>query len=636
MPQTKPSIHFLLCELARTTTESMTLESLIAAVHAQRGDPDTAPSHRIKQIILENPLKTDWVLLASGLYCPRHRAARGATFRLVPDLGAIAADEIELDWLYPFVAIQYPIYMGVDRTPMEWQPSGRISMQGWMRKNACKPGDHIIVTVDEVLPNTLHFQLERAEFLHLEDCLGAESTIIDALKSIPKLELTPLRAQICVLAIYANAAWRSDYPGRPWQVLYDMALRGISPNEGVVVHLKRDIATLQTKMRLRRATDADRGLWDGMAPRYSAVRLAIDTDNDEGMSSRIIVPTIDTRLDFSSRIEESLSKGLYDVHMGHDDDIDEDDDPADHPYTAADRRDDTYAEALHSDYDDDNDDDDDDSFFDGEGISGEELDDDTFAMLFANRHPALEAWSATLLKSMKPLERRLMVRAESDDDYNAILSVALQRILPKVPALMETLRPTKELSALDPTDGGQTYAAFQIAEYAAAHAIELPEDASSMNDDDVFSTGGEALFAVETALRESDVLIRAYTEKLEIAALAQSTIRRKIQYVRGYSQFLARYYTKSLDAATYATFDEYVFFYYPRHATAIAPRNARDLLSALRDFYRSEVPVVIPVVQALYACRDEAEAVLRLLVATHQYPHEMTSLVVHLFAPYTA
>ena len=157
-----------------------------------------------------------------------------------------------------------------------------------------------------------------------------------------------------------------------------------------------------------------------------------------------------------------------------------------------------------------------------------------------------------------------------------------------------------------------------------------------MNDDDVFSTGGEALFAVETALRESDALIRAYTEKLEIAALAQSTIRRKIQYVRGYSQFLARYYTKSLDAATYATFDEYVFFYYPRHATAIAPRNARDLLSALREFYRSEVPVVVPIAQALYACRDEAEAVLRLLVATHQYPHEMTSLVVHLFAPYTA
>jgi hypothetical protein len=216
------------------------------------------------------------------------------------------------------------------------------------------------------------------------------------------------------------------------------------------------------------------------------------------------------------------------------------------------------------------------------------------------------------------------------------LSVALQRILPTVPSLMETLRPTNELAALDPTDGGQSYAAFQIAEFAAAQAVELPEDTSPMSDDDVFSTGGEALFAVETALRESDLCIKRYTQALEASGLASSTIRRKVQYVHGFSQFLARYYTRSLDAASYATMDEYVFFYYPRHASAIAPRNARDLLSALRDFYRSQIPALVPVSQALYACRDEAEAVLRLLVSTHQYPHEMTSLVVHLFAPYTA
>ena len=635
MPQTKPSIHLLLCELSRTTQAPMSLESLIAAIHALRGDPNKAPAPQIKKIILEAPLKADWVPLPSGMYTPRHLAARGVTFRIIPDVAAITADALELDWVFPFVAVQRPILLGSERTHMGWTAAGRLNLHGWMRKHGCKPGDHIMVTVDADQPNTLHLQLDRAEHQHLEDCTLAETAILEALKAIPKHELTPSRAQLCVLSTYAQAPWRSEYPGRPWQILYDMVLRGIAPTEGVVAQLKRDIALLQTKMRQRRASDAQRGLWDGMAPRYSAVRLAIDTDNDEGMSSRIIVPTIDTRLDFSSRIDESLSKGLYDVHMGQDDDDAEGDDPADQPYSAQARHDDRYTDALQSDYDDDEEDDDD-TFFDGDGINGEELDDDTFAMLFANRHPALEAWSSKLLRSMRPLERRLMVRAESDDDYNAILSVALQRILPFEPSLMETLRPTHELAALDPTDGGQSYAAFQIAEFTAAQAVELPEDTSPMSDDDVFSTGGEALFAVETALRESEVHIKRYTQVLEESGLAPSTIRRKVQYIHGFSQFLARYYTKSLDAASYATMDEYVFFYYPRHASAIAPRNARDLLSALRDFYRSQIPALVPLSQALYACRDEAEAVLRLLVATHQYPHEMTSLVVHLFAPYTA
>jgi hypothetical protein len=42
------------------------------------------------------------------------------------------------------------------------------------------------------------------------------------------------------------------------------------------------------------------------------------------------------------------------------------------------------------------------------------------------------------------------------------------------------------------------------------------------------------------------------------------------------------------------------------------------------------------VAQALYEAHEQAEEVLRLLERTHHYPNEMTALVVHLFAPYTA
>jgi hypothetical protein len=161
-------------------------------------------------------------------------------------------------------------------------------------------------------------------------------------------------------------------------------------------------------------------------------------------------------------------------------------------------------------------------------------------------------------------------------------------------------------------------------------------DAPIHEDDDVFATGGEAIFAVESALRESEQLISRYITSLQSTNLSERTIRRKRQFLRGFAQFLARYYTQSLDYATYATLDEYIFFFYPRHTAAVSPRNMRDMITALRDFYRySELPSA-QAAQAMYDCRHQAEAVMRLLLRTHQYPHEMTHMVVHLFAPYTA
>jgi hypothetical protein len=108
----------------------------------------------------------------------------------------------------------------------------------------------------------------------------------------------------------------------------------------------------------------------------------------------------------------------------------------------------------------------------------------------------------------------------------------------------------------------------------------------------------------------------------------------------GLAQFLARYYTKSLADVTYAMYDEYLFFHYPRHHTNRAARGVRTLISTLREFYQYRAQTgdsrALTAADAMYACRAQAEQVLALLIRIQQYPHELTALVVHLFAPYTA
>ena len=66
----------------------------------------------------------------------------------------------------------------------------------------------------------------------------------------------------------------------------------------------------------------------------------------------------------------------------------------------------------------------------------------------------------------------------------------------------------------------------------------------------------------------------------------------------------------------------------------------RTLISTLREFYQYRAQTgdsrALTAADAMYACRAQAEQVLALLIRIQQYPHELTALVVHLFAPYTA
>ena len=643
MPRTKPSIAVLLRELANVTSEALSIDAIIIKICAHHALGTRNPQAQIHHLLHDNPLAVGWVALPDHTYLAMYQAVSGVTFRIIPDQAAITGDYLLREWLEPFVRAEDPIYLVNDKEPLQQLGPDVIALNGWYAQQGVQIGDHVIVRIDAQRRHHIHLSLDDANTQHLEDTRDAERQLIEALFYQKFTSPSYHTLAHAVLLTYAKASWRSTYPGRPWQMLVNEAFASTTdalPVPSRLMLLHQEIATLQQALRERRSADSDNGTWNGVVLRYSAVRLFIDTSSDLPQRGR--VEPIDARLDYTKRINDAIARGLYDVQY--------DDDPSsdgemisfgipEMPIEDSDHEDD-YTAALYNDEDDDDDDDQGIEYEYRLSTNDDDIDDDTFSMLFANRHPALEAWSERLLKSMLPSERRRMIRAETDEDYNAVLTMALQRVIPHIPQFMATLRPEPLPPRDDVTAGGKTYATFEAVEFIAAQTIQSTNDVDVSNDDDIFGSGGEAVFAVELALRESDAQITTYVAHLQAMGLSQATIRRKVHVLTGLAQFLARYYTKSLAEVTYAMYDEYLFFHYPRHHTNRVARGVRTLISTLREFYqrlaRGGDSRALAAADAMYACRAQAEQVLALLIRIQQYPHDLTALVVHLFAPYTA
>ena len=465
----------------------------------------------------------------------------------------------------------------------------------------------------------LHLRVDRQAVQRLPDTVLLARDMATQLTADWHATHDIAQVQLRLLARYAQAPWRTAYPPMPWQ-----ALLNAQTSTPVVLSrldvLRLRINELQQQLRKRRMADCDAGLWDGIAQRYSAVRMFIDTQYEDAVVPRVL--PVDTLIDHSHAIDDAIARGVYDVHYAENDaeetwESHGDDEDGTESYTAA----------LQSDDDDDTDD---------MQWSEEDLDTETFVALFAHRHPALHDWSVQLLRALNDEERRKMLRAETDEDHTAILSAAMQRILPLHPHLMHTLRPMP-LNYEDITNGGQSYGAFEFAEVRAAQHIKRVSH-TSPTDKINTSLDGDAVFVIELALRESQSHIRAYEEWLSLQSRS-GAVRQRIRAVHEWALFLAQYYTTSITDASYAMLDEYLFFHYPRHSVSGSARMLRLRVGYIRDFYAYRASLgdtrMLSAAHAMYGCRDQAGDVLDLLLRIQQYPRELTALVVHLFAPYT-
>lgn len=620
MAHFKRTLTVSLQDLAKVVHGVQTVSTIVATLTTTYQVQHVKLAHMVRVLLAANARALGWVPVATDEYIPYRQAVDGVVFRVIPDQLAIDGEYVLREWLEPFVPEDMPIYIDTATRPCQTQGPDVLVLDGWFASHTFRHGDHLIVHIHWRSRCELRLHIDRRVAQRIPDTVLIAGDIAAQLTThwhaTHDLELVQTR----LLALYADAPWRNAYPPMPWQSLLNA--QSAAP---VVVSrldlLRLRINDLQQLLRQRRKVDSQHGLWDGIALRYSAVRMFIDTQYDDTVTPRVV--PVDMLLDHTHAIDDAIARGVYDVQYADSDDDESwtnnefDDD--DEPYTAA----------LQSADDED--------ALDDMFWSDEDLDRETFVALFAHRHPALHAWSVQLLQALNDEERRMMLRAETDEDHTAILSAAMQRILPLYPHLMQTLRPTPLLYT-DETRGGLSYAAFELAELRAAQHVE--DAAHTVTPEHVTkSIDGDAVFVIELALRESQAHIRAYEEWCTTAHPRCGALRQRIRVMQEFALFLAQYYTTSLTDASYAMLDEYLFFHYPRHTTSGSARMLRLRIGYIRDYYAYRARLgdtrVLPFAQAMYACRQQAGDVLDLLLRIQQYPRELTALVVHLFAPYT-
>ncbi len=626
MAHFKRTLTVSLQQLATDVRGVQSLSALVAALTTQY-QIQHAKLHQMVRVLLNaNPRTLGWIPLGADDYIAYKDAVHGIRFRVIPDRYAIDGEYVLREWLEPFVPDDVPIYLGDAVLPCSSHGPDILSLHGWYADHAFVHGDHIIVEVRWQQQCRIVLHVDRTASMRLADTVLIGSDIATRLRTRWQETQNLDAVYVRVLALYAQAAWRNAYPPLPWQAL----LNAHAPTPVIVSRLdllRVRINELQQALRIRRIADHDQGLWDGIALRYSAVRMFIDTQYDDNASQRVF--PVDTRLDHTHTIDDAIAQGVYDVQYASDD---QDDDVVHDDHDDAFGDSDSYTAALDSDSDDFDDGDELDAALWGDG----DIDSDTFVSLFANRHPALRQWSITLLKLFNESERRKMLRAESEDDHMAILTAVMQRVLPSVPELMNSLRHAP-LTSGDATNGGMTYAAFEDAEFQASQIIDVPTPPMPMEINKAID--GDAVFVIELALRESQLHLREYEQWLATQHTSKSAIRQRGRAIHEWALFLAQYYTTSLADATYAMLDEYLFFHYPRHTSSGSTRMFATRIRYVRDYYAYRASVgdarVLPAAQAMYDCRNQAVDVLDVLLRIQQYPHELTPLVVHLFAPYT-
>jgi hypothetical protein len=102
MPANKPSIFSVLLDLALVSNEQMTLEALVAVIHARRetsGPKSTAQT--IERINVEYH-KAGFIRLQNGNFYPLRLVLPGTTFRIIPDAEAIRGEYLLSEWFVPY------------------------------------------------------------------------------------------------------------------------------------------------------------------------------------------------------------------------------------------------------------------------------------------------------------------------------------------------------------------------------------------------------------------------------------------------------------------------------------------------------------------------------------------------------
>lgn len=669
MARKEPTIARILQDLAGEFASMVPEREVYDRVLARRPSRAKDPYGAIRNQLRFDAPRLGWVYLGGGELMPLRAALEGLRFRVIPSEVEIALGALMWSGLRPFVpsrTVETRIET-IDGTVLNTQevllhtgegPFGpmtepAIALDGWFERVGLRQGDSVLVTISRYNPLTLQIEYEPASAFRIDEVISYERALLDALAEVvSKNQRGPVMVETSVLPIYARAAWRTSYPGRPWQMLVeqDRRIRFIhsemiadgryrSPfdftasdevydaeTEALDEELRGQISVIQEQMRASRRAAVEREIWDGIAPRVSTAQTMFDFE--EGTSTTVYPGAVDALEDHTAVIEEHIANGDYE---------DEEDDGSWLPDDEAE-----FGFALEDD--DDN--------YDEELDNIVGIDD---IQMFIDHNPEVAAATRRLMESLTPEEQRRLDNARSIEDVQQILAPRLPELLRTEPALWVPLEPSM-FEYHDVNGNGNGHSDGNDNGHRPGVDIDLlaedgweddpgPLQGGDWLDGDGFEQGAvEGIPGIggdsEAALERSNALIEQFVASQIGAGRSKATASSRASDLWLYADFLSRYYGRSLDRGDYATLDECLFFFYPRKVLNSTPRNVRDMCTSLKQFYGFlKAESIIDddgFAQAIWQRRDQAARVVEIYDQLDGESSQFERLFAHLFAPYTA
>lgn len=637
MSQREITIAQVLRDLAREYSTIVPEREVMDRVLAIRPSQARDPYASIRERLRWDGEDTGWLRLGGGKMIPRHRVLLGLCFRVVPSDDELAEGQLDRMALLPFIPLRgsepvqfedahgRALYLPLQHEHASRQPKRKAGVQTfaeWLRAHHFTPGDSLIVTVKQLEPTILRLEYEPAGAFRADDVLRQERELLDALIEPFKRDRSQmLMPDQAILPIYAQASWRTEYPGRPWQALVE-ADRRLRLIDGIMIadagfrrpldilfadpeldelreSLDRElvdrIKAFQDELRASRRAAQERGVWNGMAPRASTARVIFDMQS--GSSVMLQPEPIDALQDYAMRIEEQLASGAYAADEDDWLDLDEDDD---------------------------------DDLFDGD-------DDDADAMdALLTQNPALADASQKLLNALTPDEMERLQSARSFEEAQMILAGRLQHLMRQDPDVFATLVPYS-------TEQHHTNNNGQHPPAPDSELILEPLPEGVLDDDDDDSWDDQDLddqpVPRSDVLNRSNELMDSFYQHLRAQGKSQQTASMRSGDLWVYADFLASYYDRTLDQGDYTTLDECLFFYYPRKVMNGSQRAVREMCTSLKQFYaflrQQRLIQDDSFAQAMWLRRDQAAQLLDIYEQIDADSPEFDRMFVYLFAPYT-
>ncbi len=656
MSPKEPTIAAILLLLSEQYEGIVAEREVFDQVLARRPSAAKDPYARIREQIRFASSRVGWVALGGGQVMPLRSALLGLRFRITPTSDEIDHALLLRDTLRPFVDFQLKIgelrIEDAQGQPLPIRDTSLHASDGifgpvmshatdlgvWYQRVGFAPGDSILATVTGYQPLTLRLDHEPAALFDPAAVAEQDRELLEGIVArVTRNSRSSFMPEDAVLPIVARAAWRTGYPGTAWQqlVMQDRRLRlleaGMIADSSfrrpldLLMSDERDaefweendsailsaISTLQESLRDSRRDAAERGIWNGIAPRVSTARTIFDIH--QGTAETHYPGAVNALEDHSADIEEHIARGDY----------------------------------ANADWNEDADNDFDGMMFDDdfELEDDELLDIDEIEDLqaFVEQNPALGEATRRLMESLSPEELERLQNAKTLEDVQGVLGNRLTELLRTEPSLFVPLEPPAPGHSNGHSNGhanghsNGTISSFED-EFVEADDL-LEEDELELEEEDQEEDEEEQV-QVEMALERSNELMDRFYQHQLHNGKSETTAASRTRDLWIYADFLGNYYGRSLDAGDYATLDECLFFFYPRKVLNSSARAAREICTSLKQFYaflKAEKLIGDDgFATAIWQRRNQAARVVELYEQIDSDSPQFERLFAHLFAPYTA